>query len=219
MTVRFMLLTIGIYQHRSVSKLLVKIKGFSFSHYILLHKSLGGLAMKPISVNKLVAAALMAAMTCAATIVIAIPSPMGGFIHPGDGLVIISGIILGPFFGGLAAGIGSMIADLVLGYSAYAPATLIIKGLAAILNVCIYRILSKNIKIKVIPILTASMIGGILVTSGYFLFESTLLGLGLASASINIPFNLIQNGFGVIISVLLLPLLLKVPQIKSLIED
>lgn len=175
--------------------------------------------MKSNSVNKLVAAALMAAMTCAATIVIAVPSPMGGFIHPGDGLVILSGILLGPFFGGLAAGIGSMIADLILGYSAYAPATLIIKGLAAVLAVCIYRILHKNRKSRVIPVLTASILGGILVTLGYFLFEGTLLGLGLASASVNIPFNLIQNGFGVIVSVLLLPLLLKVPQIKSMSEE
>lgn len=175
--------------------------------------------MKQISVNKLVAAALMSAMTCAATIIIAVPSPMGGFIHPGDGLVILSGIILGPFFGSLAAGIGSMIADLILGYSAYAPATLIIKGLAAIWAVCIYRTLQKSKKSSVVPILVASMIGGVLITAGYFLFESTLLGLGLASASVNIPFNLIQNGFGVIISVLLLPLLLKVPQIKSMIEE
>ena len=173
--------------------------------------------MKNFNINKLVTAALMAALTCISTIVIAVPSPAGGFIHPGDGFVILSGIILGPFFGGLAAGIGSMIADLVLGFSAYAAATLIIKGLAAITAAYTYRILCKNLKNKVIPILVASILSGVLVTFGYFVFEGTLLGLGIAAAT-NIPFNLVQNCFGVIISVLLYPLLLKVPQIRTMME-
>ncbi len=175
--------------------------------------------MKDSNINKLVTAALMAAMTCVATIVIAIPSPVGGFIHPGDGFVILSGVILGPFFGGLAAGIGSMIADLILGYSAYAAATLIIKCLAAITAVCIHHILRKNKKVKLIPILTASVFGGALITLGYFIFEGALLGLGFATAAINIPFNLIQNGFGIVISILLFPLLRKIPQIRSIMAD
>jgi uncharacterized membrane protein len=87
----------------------------------------------------LVAAALMAALTCTATVAVAIPSPTGGYIHPGDGFVILSGVILGPFFGVLAAGIGSMLADLILGYSAYAPATFIIKGLAALAAAFLYQ--------------------------------------------------------------------------------
>lgn len=182
--------------------------------------------MKSKNIYQLVAAALMAAMTCVATLVIAVPSPMGGFIHPGDGFVILSGIILGPLFGGFAAGIGSMIADFALGYSAYAAATLIIKGLAAIAAVCTYRALQRsphkphgNRKLFILPVLAASLLGGVLVTIGYFLFESTLLGLGFASASVNIPFNLIQNGFGVIISILLFPLIIRVPQIRGMMEE
>jgi uncharacterized membrane protein len=111
-----------------------------------------------------------------------------------------------------------MLADLILGYSAYAVATFIIKCLAAIVAVCIYRILHKNKLMKLIPVLVGSILGGALVTFGYFIFESTILGLGFASAAINIPFNLIQNGFGIVISVLLFPLLLKVPQIRSMLE-
>ena len=173
--------------------------------------------MKNFNINKLVTAALMAAMTCISTIVVAVPSPAGGFIHPGDGFVILSGIILGPFFGGLAAGIGSMLADLVLGFSAYAAATLIIKGLAAIIAAYTYRMLRRNLMNKIIPVLIASILGGVLVTFGYLVFEGTLLGLGIAAAT-NLPFNLVQNCFGIIISVLLYPLLLKVPQIRAMIE-
>lgn len=157
----------------------------------------------------------MAAMTCVATIAIAVPSPMGGFIHPGDGFVILSGILLGPFFGGMAAGLGSMLADIILVYGAYAPATLVIKCLAAVTASCIYRILHKNRRPEIISVPIAGILSGALVTAGYFLFEGAFLGLGFAAASANIPFNLIQNGFGVVISTLLFPLLLKVPQVKN----
>ncbi len=167
----------------------------------------------------LVAAALMAALTCTATVAVAIPSPTGGYIHPGDGFVILSGVILGPLFGGLAAGLGSMLADLILGYSAYAPATFIIKGLAALAAALLYQGLHKKISNKIVPLLIAAIVDGFIVTLGYFLFEGTLMGLGYGPALLNVPFNLVQNVFGIIISALLFPLLLKVPQIRSIMKQ
>lgn len=175
--------------------------------------------MKSNKIITLVAAALMAALTCTATVIVAIPSPIGGFIHPGDGFVILSGVILGPFFGGLAAGIGSMIADLILGYSAYAPATFVIKCLAAIAAALLFQLLRKKNSYKAFPLLAAAIVSGILVTCGYFLFEGSLLGLGYGPALINVPFNLVQNIFGIIVSALLYPLLMKVPQIRSIMEN
>jgi uncharacterized membrane protein len=175
--------------------------------------------MKTNKIIKLVAAALMAAMTCVTTIIIAVPSPAGGFIHPGDGFVILSGIILGPFFGGLAAGIGSMLADIILGFTSYAAATLIIKCLAAIIGVLVYRLLHKNRNLHVLPVLFAGVCASITVTIGYFIFESFLLGLGVAAAFPNVLFNLVQNTFGIIVATILFPLLHKVPQIRSILED
>ena len=174
--------------------------------------------MRTNSIIKLVAAALMAAMTCVTTILIAVPSPAGGFIHPGDGFVILSGIILGPFFGGLAAGIGSMLADIILGFTTYAAATLIIKSLSAIIGVLVFRLLHKNKNLRVLPVILAGVFGGITVTLGYFLFESFVLGLGVAAAVPNIIFNLVQNSFGIIVATLLFPLLHKVPQVRSIME-
>lgn len=64
--------------------------------------------------KKLVMTALFAALACAATMSIRIPTPgTGGYIHPGDAIVILSGVILGPAYGLLAAGIGSAMADLL----------------------------------------------------------------------------------------------------------
>ena len=54
--------------------------------------------------KKIILAALFAALTCAATMSIQIPTPgTGGYIHPGDAIVILSGVILGPAYGFLAA--------------------------------------------------------------------------------------------------------------------
>jgi len=175
--------------------------------------------MKTNKIIRLVSAALMAAMTCVTTMIIAIPSPAGGYIHPGDGFVVLCGIILGPFYGGLAAGIGSMLADLLLGYSGYALATLLIKCLAAILGAFIFQLLHKKLKFHIFPVILSGIIVGVTVTTGYFLFESFLLGLGVATSLLNVPPNLIQNVFGITVSVLLFPLLLKVPQIRNIMDD
>lgn len=170
---------------------------------------------------KLVIAALMAALTCLATMIIQVPSVTGGYIHLGDGFVLLSGIILGPIYGAAAAGLGSMLADLLSGYGVYAPATLIIKALAALAGSIIYYSLSRSIfqgKQKFVPVISAGIIGGIIVTVGYLIFESTILGNGFAAAVTGVPGNIVQNIFGIIVSTLLLPLLSKIPVVKEAIN-
>lgn len=167
---------------------------------------------------KLVAAALMAAMTCVSTMIIAVPSPAGGYIHPGDAFVLLSGILLGPFYGGLAAGIGSMLADLLLGYSAYAIGTLVIKCLAAVTGALLFPLLRKSLRLHLVPVLSSGILAGITVTLGYFIFESYVLGMGAPTALLNVPANLVQNIFGIIVSNLLFPLLMKVPQIRGIMD-
>ncbi|MBO5489614.1 MAG: ECF transporter S component, partial [Eubacterium sp.] len=81
------------------------------------------------SIQKIALTALFAALTCVATMVIRIPVPAtGGYLNLGDGFVILCGILLGPAYGFLAAGIGSGLADLLAGYTQYVPGTFLIKG-------------------------------------------------------------------------------------------
>ena len=85
------------------------------------------------NLKKLILAALFAALSCVATMSIRIPTPgTGGYIHPGDAIVILSGVILGPVWGFLAGGIGSALSDLIGGYFIYVPITFVIKGLVAL---------------------------------------------------------------------------------------
>ena len=81
--------------------------------------------------KKIAITALMAALTCIATIIIKIPSPLKGYLNLGDCMVLISGWILSPVYGFIAAGLGSALADIFSGYVIYAPATFVIKGLMA----------------------------------------------------------------------------------------
>ena len=83
------------------------------------------------SLRRLVQASMLAAMACAATLVIQIPSPMNGYVNLGDAVVLLSGWLLGPWYGFAAAGVGSMLADLFSGYAHYAAGTLLIKGAMA----------------------------------------------------------------------------------------
>lgn len=165
--------------------------------------------MNSTQLKKFVTAALMAAMTCVATLSIHIPSP-AGYIHPGDAFVLLSGIILGPIYGPLAAGIGSMIADLLAGYPQYAAATFIIKALTALVAALIYR------KGKIGTVVLAGILGSVIVTSGYFCTDNILYGF--AAAVEQLPLNGVQNGLGIVLSTLLYPLLRKVPQIKELMD-
>ena len=52
---------------------------------------------------KLVLSALMAALVYVATSIIQIPSPVNGYVNLGDCFVLLSGWLLGPWYGGAAA--------------------------------------------------------------------------------------------------------------------
>lgn len=168
---------------------------------------------------KLVMTALMAAMTCVATMIITIPSPMNGYIHLGDGFVLLSGILLGPVYGGAAAGIGSMFSDLLLGYPHYAVPTLVIKALAAVFGGMVYNVCCRKklfSKFRTLPLIFAGITGGIVVTGGYFFVASLLFGEGVAALS-SVPGNLVQNLFGILVSSILMPVLSHVPTVKSML--
>ena len=75
--------------------------------------------MKQGQTRTVILAALLAAFTTVATMIIKIPTPTMGYIHLGDGLVLLCGILLGPGVGAAAAGIGSMFADVFLFCSIY----------------------------------------------------------------------------------------------------
>lgn len=167
------------------------------------------------NLKKVVMTALFAALTCAATLSIRIPTPgTGGYIHPGDALVILSGVILGPSYGFLAGGIGSALSDLMGGYFLYVPITLIVKGLVALVSGLVYQKLSKTPRLRYPAVAIGGVADILLVVGGYFLCESFIYGLAGAAASI--PANLIQGISGLIISMVLYPVLIAIPDVRRM---
>lgn len=170
--------------------------------------------MKGASTFKLVLTALFAALTCVATMFVRIPSPLGGYVNLGDGFALLAAFLLGPVWGGAAAGLGSMMADLLAGYPMYAAGTLVIKGLMALVAGTIYRKLGGHSLKALIP---AALCGEVLMVTGYFLYSALCLGHGLAAAA-KIPGNLCQGAAGIAISALLTPTLLNSHELREMLE-
>jgi uncharacterized membrane protein len=156
--------------------------------------------------RKLVMAALLAALTCVATMIIKIPSPMKGYLNLGDCVVLLAGWVLAPGYGFLAAGLGSALADVLSGYVLYAPATFLIKGGMALVAFYGYKVLRKKL-----GSLTSEILSGIaaeiLMVLGYFVFEGFLYGF--VPSVVNIPANGAQGVAGVVIGIVLLNVLEK----------
>ena len=151
--------------------------------------------MKDNTTKKIVFAALLAALACVATMIIKIPTPLGGYIHAGDAVVVLAGFLLGPVWGAPAAGLGSALADVISGYVLYAPGTFVIKAVVALLAGWIIG--TKLIKNEFAKALVAGIIGGIVMVGGYMLYEAVFMGFGVGAAA-NIPMNCIQGAFGAV---------------------
>ncbi len=150
------------------------------------------------TLRRLIAAAVFAAMTCALTA--ALPIPMfNGYFNLGDTIVLLGAFLLAGPYGVAAAGLGSACADLLLGYTVYAPATLVIKALVALAAGAVYRKLPKRLP----GLLLAAVAGEMTMCAGYFVFECLMYAPATASASL-LATNLPQAGINAAIAVLLL---------------
>ena len=151
-------------------------------------------------IRKRVLAALMAALCTIMTMVIQVPSPMQGYVNLGDCAVLMSAWVLGPLYGGAAAGIGSALADLLSGYAHYVPGTFSIKLVMAVAAALIFRAATKK-GLSASSVLLGQIAGGVvaevIMVLGYFAYASLWLGKGLAAAA-SIPGNIVQGVFGLV---------------------
>ena len=152
-------------------------------------------------VYQLVLASLFAALTYVMTMVVQVPSPMQGYVNLGDCAVLLSAWLLGPLYGGAAAGIGSMLADLLSGYAHYAPGTFAIKLAMAVAAALIFRALQSRASHN---LLLSQAVSGVVAETimvvGYFGYASLWLGKGLAAAA-SIPGNIVQGVFGLVAAI------------------
>ena len=157
------------------------------------------------STRKLVLSALFAAITFVSTLIhIHVPGMQTGYVNLGDCLVLTCGILLGPFYGALAAGIGSALTDFLHGYVVYVLPTFVIKALMAVCAYYIYKLLSKDeTSYKIIPLTVAGIFSEIIMIVGYFLYEGFFI-VTFSGALLGVPGNITQGVMGVIFSVILI---------------
>lgn len=164
-------------------------------------------------IKKLVLSSVFAAIVCVATAVFSFPLAGRGYANLGDCFVIISGGLIGSWWGFAAAAVGSALADIILGYAVYAPATFVIKGIMAL---AVFYIAAKSGKISVIKTAFAAIIAEIIMIAGYFLFELAVFGAGVAIP--DVLGNTTQGVVGAVTGAVLLTVFLKNKKLYSFFE-
>ena len=171
---------------------------------------------KKTNIAKLIMAGLFAALTCIFTMLpIGIPSLTQGYIHFGDCFVLLSGWCLGPIYGAFAAGIGSALTDILGGYLIYAPATLIIKALVALIAAVFVRISCKG-GAKFALRISGGIVAEFVMAMGYFIYSATVMGYGWAGSAVEIPNNLVQGVVGIIAAIILAQIIDSTGVLKNL---
>ena len=168
--------------------------------------------MKNQKLKTTIISALFAALICVATMVVKIPTPLNGYINLGDCVILVAAFTLPCGYGFLAAGIGSALADVLSGYTAYAPATFVIKGLMVLVVFAVTKLLKTN-KPNLIKVLSG-VLAELWMVLGYYIFEGFMYGFAPSLA--NIPMNLIQGVAGLILAVILIKVLEKQKVLEKL---
>ncbi len=165
---------------------------------------------------KMCVTGMFAALICVATLLIQIPAPNKGVLNFGDCFILVACWILGPVYGFAAGGIGSALSDIFGEYAIYAPGTFVIKGLIAVVaSIVAHAFIKKNEKLWLVGHITGAVAGECVMIGGYFLYEAVIMQLGFAGAWLNMPFNLIQGGFGAVLGVILIQVIARTGVLKK----
>jgi len=129
-----------------------------------------------------------------------LPFMSGGYVHLGDGLILLSAELAG-FAAVPAAALGSLLADVLLGWAAYAVPSFLIKGGVAAAAVMAMR--QRRFFGKALGLILAET----LMVAGYFFTEWFILGFGYTGAWVNVAGNTVQGLSGVTLALTLEPAL------------
>ena len=169
--------------------------------------------------KKICYTALFACCCCLSSWLVSVPLPASGYFNVGDVFVLLSGWLLGPIYGAVAAGVGSMLADFLAGYALYAPATLLIKAAVSLVAYALLLFLRKLPTNKAwflywVAIPLSAVAAELVMVFGYLFFESIVLGLG-SGAFANLLGNATQGTCCAAIAIPLFFALSKISVLKT----
>jgi len=154
--------------------------------------------MRSIKTEQIVFSGLFVAIVFVATYFIQIPTTgiSGGLIHLGNISMFAIALKYGKKYGALSGGLGMMLFDLFSAWFAWAPATLVVRGLMGFVIGFVAQDKNgqgQNLWKNIVAIL----LGSVVMLTGYFLFEAIILGVGWAAIA-GVPGNLVQLAIGLI---------------------
>lgn len=147
--------------------------------------------------------ALLTALNIVISRILIIPIPFThGNINLCDAGIFIVALLYGPWAGLFTGALSGFVLDLISGYSQYMFFSLLIHGLEG-------RIVGKiaqkeNIKFQW-RIVSAMIMGVIIMVSGYFCADSILYNISVGALAI--PINCIQGIAGIIVAWIIVPIL------------
>ncbi len=141
--------------------------------------------MKRNKINNMCLTGVFTALVFVVTAYLHIPTN-NGYIHVGDGLIYLASCLLPwPYAVVVGAG-GAFFADCLTGFAVWAPGSVIIKALTALL------FSSKGSKVIHLRNLLALLPAAVLCAGGYYLYEALLYGNYVAPLS-GIPASITQS--------------------------
>lgn len=168
---------------------------------------------KSISTFEIAVIAVMSALTMVATMMSINFAPTGGYFNFGDVIVVTTALLFGSIIGGVTGGLGSALADIILGYGLFAPFTFIIKGTEGFV---VGYLAGGKENTSLSRKILAWLIGGIIIIAGYWIAEVFFLGIGAPAATTE---ALTINSLQAIISILGIPISIQVRKRLPIIRD
>lgn len=141
--------------------------------------------MNATRLRRLCQCAIFAAVIYVFTAYLHVPS-FNGYTHIGDGFLYLAASLLPTGYAAAAGAVGAGLADLLSGYSIWAPATLVIKALTA----CFFTSRAPSFLCR--RNLWALLPAAVLCGAGYYLYECAITG-NFAAPAAGIPGYLIQS--------------------------
>ena len=135
-----------------------------------------------------------------------------GYVHCGDGIIFVAACILPMPYSIMIGALGAMLADLLTGFAIWAPGSMIIKSLLAMLFTCkSNKIITKRNLVMLLP-------AALISAGGYYLYETLITG-NLVVALSGIPASLVQAVASSIVYVALGATMDKYNIKKKMLED
>lgn len=128
-------------------------------------------------------------------------------IHLGNAMCLLAGFVLGPVGGGLAAGIGSELYDLLLGDFIFIPFYFVFKFLMAFAGAGFARLLEKESVRPTTAYVAGASVGQLLYLVLHlccmaFFFDAYLNHLPVETVVVNLVSRLLSSGFNAVIAVI-----------------